>query len=281
MFFRQFARSINTRNSCLLSKATNTDKCCALRPYSTKPKRFYKYTGILNSDGQYEITLDQRKLKTPKGNVLKLENELLAMAVAAEWDGQKDSIERSNMHLTSLCNTAQDNPNFITKTEAAESIFSFLETDTILYHSNNEEVYEIQKKEWLPVISWFKERYKVDIAGTRNLEGPQISSETKTVLLNHILTFSLPSLHGFLLAVESLKSLILTLSCIDKRLTTNQAVLLSRLEEEFQADRWGRVEWSHNVSQYDVQARVAAAVLFIHLNSMEESTKSKLVSCFK
>jgi len=43
--------------------------------------------------------LDQRKLKTPKGNPLIIESEPLALAVAAEWDAQKETISQSNMHL--------------------------------------------------------------------------------------------------------------------------------------------------------------------------------------
>lgn len=65
------------------------------------PKRFYKSTNILRSEGKYEVTLDQRKLKTPKGNTFAVENEALAVAVATEWNSQKDKIIQSKMHLVS------------------------------------------------------------------------------------------------------------------------------------------------------------------------------------
>lgn len=65
------------------------------------PKRFYKDTGILRADGKFEITLDQRKLKTPKGNLFTVESEPLALAVANEWNSQKDKIIQSKMHLVS------------------------------------------------------------------------------------------------------------------------------------------------------------------------------------
>ena len=60
--------------------------------------------------------------------------------------------------------------------------------------------------------------------------------------------------------------------------TVEQAVKLSRLEEEFQINHWGRVEWSHDLNQQDLQARLAAAVLFIHLNTSEYLIKEKLVN---
>lgn len=44
------------------------------------PKRFYKNTGVLNCDGKYEVTLDNRKLKTPTGSPFVLKSEPLAIA---------------------------------------------------------------------------------------------------------------------------------------------------------------------------------------------------------
>lgn len=72
-----------------------------VRYYAAPPKRFYKSTSILESGGKFEITLDQRKLKTPKGNVFAVESEPLALAVATEWDSQKDKIIQSKMHIVS------------------------------------------------------------------------------------------------------------------------------------------------------------------------------------
>ena len=51
------------------------------------------------SDGKFEITLDQKKLKTPKGTLFSVDSEPLALAISTEWNGQKDVIDRSGMHL--------------------------------------------------------------------------------------------------------------------------------------------------------------------------------------
>lgn len=50
----------------------------------------------------FEVALDQKKLKTPKGNLFQVESEPLALAVAAEWDAQKEKIVQSSMHLVRL-----------------------------------------------------------------------------------------------------------------------------------------------------------------------------------
>lgn len=42
-----------------------------------------------------------------------------------------------------------------------------------------------------------------------------------------------------------------------------------------QTGHWGRVEWAHDLSQQETQARLAAAVLFIQLNSSSIFVQSK------
>lgn len=71
---------------------------------SATRKRFYKRTGILQSNGKFEVTLDQRKLKTPKGNPFIVDSEPLALGVAAEWDAQKQNINQASMHLVKSSN---------------------------------------------------------------------------------------------------------------------------------------------------------------------------------
>lgn len=53
----------------------------------------------MHNSSNYEVILDQRKLKTPGGNTFYVKNEPLALAIAAEWDAQKEKIQQSTMHL--------------------------------------------------------------------------------------------------------------------------------------------------------------------------------------
>lgn len=50
-------------------------------------------------DGLFEINLDRRKLKTPGGKLFTVPNEALAIAVATEWDAQRDTLKSYTMHL--------------------------------------------------------------------------------------------------------------------------------------------------------------------------------------
>lgn len=73
------------------------------------------------------MTLDQRKLKTPKGNIFFVESEPLALAVAAEWDSQKEHIVSSTMHLVGKKKSLD---------QERISYLIFLFSDSSLQHSN-------------------------------------------------------------------------------------------------------------------------------------------------
>jgi ATP synthase F1 complex assembly factor 2 len=77
--------------------------------------------------------LDQRKLRTPSGSVLKVTSEPLALMIANEWNSQSDKIQLSNMHLTALANTSQDNPLRLEKQQMIDAMLEHLTSDTISF----------------------------------------------------------------------------------------------------------------------------------------------------
>lgn len=66
---------------------------------------FNEYPAFLDfhEGGVYEINLDRRKLKTPGGKLFAVPNEALAIAVATEWDAQRDTLKFYTMHMVRLC----------------------------------------------------------------------------------------------------------------------------------------------------------------------------------
>ncbi|XP_024946870.1 ATP synthase mitochondrial F1 complex assembly factor 2 isoform X2 [Cephus cinctus] len=239
-------------------------------------KRFYRRTNILSSGGKFEITLDQRKLKTPKGQIFEVNSKPLALAVATEWESQGDIINRGNMHLTALCSTALDNPHNHNKLDIVNYIVNYLETDTILFHSADaEELTKLQMEKWDPLIQWFCDQYEIDIVKTNSIEAPVVPLQTKAVLTRHLSSYNFEAVQGFMYAVDTLKSVILPLAAVERVIGIEEAVRLSRLEEEYQISHWGNVEWSHDLSKHDLQGRLAAAILFIHLNSSSSTSQPK------
>uniref|UniRef100_A0A8C5PX64 ATP synthase mitochondrial F1 complex assembly factor 2 n=1 Tax=Leptobrachium leishanense TaxID=445787 RepID=A0A8C5PX64_9ANUR len=251
------------------------------RPFSavaTERKRFYENVSISHGEAGFEINLDRRKLKTPLGKVFSVPSEALALAVATEWDSQQDKLKFYTMHLTTLCNTALDNPTQRNKEQQISAALKFLETDTVCYRVEEPcPLVDLQMNEWDPVIEWAEKRYDVVIGSSTSILGPNIPKETKEVFMRHLASYNSWAMLGIEFIVSQLKSLILSMGLVDRSLTVEKAVFLSRLEEEFQIRHWGNVEWAHEYDLQDLSARTAAGVLFVHLCSERSTVKHKLL----
>ena len=87
----------------LASLVSNPDFCVLHFNITTilARKRFYKNVSLVNAGKEnFEITLDSNKLKTPGGTLFTVASEPLALAVAHEWNSQKELVLLSQMHLT-------------------------------------------------------------------------------------------------------------------------------------------------------------------------------------
>ncbi|KAM6951310.1 ATP synthase mitochondrial F1 complex assembly factor 2 [Aplochiton taeniatus] len=246
---------------------------------STERRKFYQDVSIAQGEGGlYEINLDRKKLKTPGGKLFAVPNEALAIGVATEWDVQKDTLKFYSMHLTTLCNTAIDNPTHRDKEQMIVAALKFLETDTVCYRVEEpQKLVELQKNEWDPPLHWIENRYNVAIGSSSNILGPEIPEATKETFHQHLKSYSFWSLTGLEFVITQLKSVVLSLGLIDRYLTVEQAVLLSRLEEEFQIQHWGNVEFAHDYDLFELRARTAAGVLFVQLSSESQTVKRKLL----
>ncbi|XP_054427109.1 ATP synthase mitochondrial F1 complex assembly factor 2 isoform X2 [Pteronotus mesoamericanus] len=228
--------------------------------------------------GGFEINLDHRKLKTPQAKLFTVPSEALAIAVATEWDSQQDTIKFYTMHLTTLCNTSLDNPTQRNKDQLIRAAVKFLDTDTVCYRVEEPEtLVELQKNEWDPIIEWAEKRYGVEIGSSTSIMGPSIPARTREVLVSHLASYNMWALQGIEFVVAQLKSMVLTLGLMDLRLTVEQAVLLSRLEEEYQIQKWGNVEWAHDYELQELRARTAAGALFVLLCSESTAVRHKLL----
>ncbi|KAM4623379.1 ATP synthase mitochondrial F1 complex assembly factor 2 [Polymixia lowei] len=250
--------------------------------YSTaiaERKKFYEDVTISQGEGGlYEINLDRRKLKTPGGKLFTVPNESLAIAVATEWDVQRDTLKFYTMHMTTLCNTAIDNPTHRDKDQVINAALKFLETDTVCYRVEDPPgLVELQNNEWEPVLRWIENRYNVVIGSSSSILGPEIPEATSDTFRQHLKSYNFWSLTGLEYVITQLKSVVLSLGLIDRHLSVEQAVLLSRLEEEYQIQHWGNVEWAHDYDMYELRARTAAGALFVQLSSETSTVKRKLL----
>lgn len=180
----------------------------------------------------------------------------------------QETIERHSMHLTALANTSQDNPHNKTSEQLCEEIVEYLENDSLLFRmpkSESPELYDLQCQKWDPVLGWFCKWHQIELEPSMDIVSPEIPAPAMLSVYKHLHSHSRAALFGMQFAVESLKSLILAQAAMNRVLTVDEAVDLSRLETDFQISKWGSVEWSHELDKQQVKARLAAAVLYFQL----------------
>uniref|UniRef100_A0A1I7ZHW1 ATP synthase mitochondrial F1 complex assembly factor 2 n=1 Tax=Steinernema glaseri TaxID=37863 RepID=A0A1I7ZHW1_9BILA len=244
-----------------------------------KPRKFYKEASVAVETAaagpQFQVLLDGRKLRTTAGKIFAVESEPLAFAISQEWNSQKEHIDRTHMRLTGLAFTALDNPFEQNKESIVQSILDYLETDTILTFADQpEKLVQLQEQKWSPVIEWANEKYQMDIKPTRSLVEPAyITEQTLDRLQNFLMAQPFWTLIGLQYAVEAVKSSVLiTLATASHAMEAAEGAELARLEQIFQTDTWGNVEWSHDVEHLELMSRLSSAVLFANLTSKAYSS---------
>jgi ATP synthase F1 complex assembly factor 2 len=241
---RLFARSTSSIiRICSRSAATSGNFGLTNR----ERKRFFKQVSIVESSQsptKYEILLDQRKLKTPSGNLVTIDNEFLALALAQEWNQQLKNIDLSSMHLN--------------------------DWDTLLYRLDQpDEFHELQIKSWDPIVTFINKQFETNFQSTYDLDVKDlIDKNDRETIERYLSSFDQSSLMVFLFIAEQLKSILLTICLVKQFRSIEQIATLSRLETEFQISRWNKVEYHHDYEIMDIRSKISAAYLiFYSLNN--------------
>ncbi|VDP06824.1 unnamed protein product [Soboliphyme baturini] len=223
-------------------------------------KRFYRYVDVAQNDKkQYLVSLDGRRIKTPLGNLFTVASEPLALAVMQEWDSQMFRVDMNRMHLTSLCITAIDNVANQTTDNIVDEILKFFDNDTLFFMCLRPEgLSELQKWRWGTMIDWAKVIINVH-------------ADYDTIM-RYFSAYGFDALIGCSYAAEVLKSVLLLLALMEGRITVEEAVDLTTLEQQFQMKTWGRVEWAHDVEFHEMCSRLGAAMTFIYFSTNSQST---------
>jgi chaperone required for assembly of F1-ATPase len=209
-------------------------------------KRFYKGVSVgPSAHGGFSVLLDGRPVKTPGKAELTLPKPGMAELVAAEWRGPKcnpekeDELDPSLMVLTKCANTAIDQVTGF-ETTVAGGLLDNLH-DLLCYRAEApDELVTRQSEAWDPMLDWAEMRYgarlKVGV-GAAPIEQDRDALDRLRLHIEGQNAFVLTALHG---AATILGSLVLALAILEEKLTAEEAYAVSRVDEEFQAERWGR-----------------------------------------
>ena len=206
-------------------------------------KRFYEQAEAVPLDaGGYGVALDGRRVRTPAGRPLALPSRALAAAVAGEWAEQGERVEPQTMAMMTLSATALDRvaPR---AGEVAAEIARYGETDLLCYRDAvGGELARRQNAAWQPVLDWLAAVHGAKlgtVAGVMPAAQEKGAIEALRRAVDAHEPFRLTALHT---AVAATGSAALGMALLGGRLNACQAWRCARLDDEWQAERWGEEE---------------------------------------
>ncbi|MEM7665992.1 MAG: ATP12 family protein [Pseudomonadota bacterium] len=203
-------------------------------------KRFYESVGTQSVDAMWQVTLDGRGLKTVKGTPQMVPNRPLAQALAREWEQQGEKLDPASFPMRDMADYAID----IVAADlggVADKLVTYGDTDTLCYRADPDEpLFAHQQKVWEPLVKAFEARESVEmtrVSGIVHHPQPDATMATLRARLSTANPFALAGIE----AMSSLAaSLVIGLTAARPDTEPTELWRAASLEEEWQADLWGR-----------------------------------------
>lgn len=203
-------------------------------------KRFYREAEAVRSAEGWHVTLDGRRLKTQGGRALTLPTENLARLLAGEWAAQGETIDPRGFAMRDLADFAIDVVS-VDPGATIDALLRFAETDTLCYRAHPDEpLWKRQQELWEPLLAGCEAREGVRL---QRVSGVIHRAQDRAVLtrLRARLEEMEPLTLAALTTLASLtSSLMIGLAALQRDADGEALWAAANLEEEWQAELWGR-----------------------------------------
>ncbi len=206
----------------------------------TLPRRFYKTVDIAPVETGFAVRLDRATPKTPAKKPLVLPTQAAAELVAAEWDAQIESIDPFAMPITRLVNVALDRA-VETRAAMVGEIVKYAATDLVCYRATTPaSLVAAQAAAWDPLLTWAEAHLGVQLVTT--MQALAIDQPAESLARIEAAAHALDDLRLTALAFANglAGSAIVALALIHRHIDGETAFRAIRVEEDWQAERWGR-----------------------------------------
>lgn len=202
-------------------------------------KRFYKDVTSGSAEDGFGVYLDGKPIKTPAGQLLTVATAALAAALAEEWAGQGETVIPSSMPLMQLVTTAIDRMK-LTRGQVTGYLVGFGSSDMLCYRAEAPADLAVRQAElWQPWLDWAAKELEAPLTVTVGIVPVVQDAECLTTLRRRIEAYDDWVMTALQSLAPCLGSLVLALAVVEGKLSAEEAFALSRLDEAFQAERWG------------------------------------------
>lgn len=227
-------------------------------------KRFYEKAEAYPVDAGYTVMLDGRGIKTPGKAEVIVPTLALAQAMAAEWSGQGDEIDRETLALGGLAGAAIDNiqPRLA---EAAAEISAYGGHDLLCYRADRPRALVLRQAEkWQPLLDWAAGALKAPLNVTDGIVHVGQPRGSLKALGGSVSSLDAYALSGLNRLVRLTGSLILGLAVLKQHIDADAAYEACQLDEHWQAEQWGTDDEAL-VRQINMRADITCAGRYLSL----------------
>ena len=204
-------------------------------------KRFYKAAEVADAaaSGLFRITLDGRPLRTPAKAVLEVPCRRFAAAIAEEWAGQGEVIDRRAMPLTAYACSAID-LIAAKRDKVVAEVAAYGGHDLLCYRAEAPAgLAAKQQAQWQPLLDWAALSFDAPLKVTSG-----VVSVAQAPAALGALRGAVEALDDFELAVlgsavTAAGSLVIGLALHAGHIGPRAAFEAAQLDELYQAERWG------------------------------------------
>lgn len=202
-------------------------------------KKFYATVSVEPRGSVFAILLDGKPAKTPARADLAVPSRALADAMAQEWRGEGDTVDFDALGLTRLATTAidlgeRDRERWI------DDVVGYLKSDLLCYRAEEPDaLVQCQATAWTPYLDWAERTLQAPLRVTSGVTHiPQDESVTRAAR-ERLSALDSWRIIGGKSATEITGSAVLALALEARAFPAKEIFSASRLDETFQAERWG------------------------------------------
>lgn len=213
-----------------------------------KAKRFWKEAGVVEEEGGFGVRLDGRVVRTPAKAPLIVPTRALAQAIATEWDAQESKIDPNTMPFTRSANAAIDKVAR-QQAEVAEMLAAYGDSDLICYRAASPvELVEKQAAAWDPLLDWTESVLSAKLLAVEGMVHVPQDPQALARLKAHVEALDVWALTAFHDLVSISGSLVIGFAALDGLYPADVLWTLSRVDETWQAEQWGKDEEAAEVA---------------------------------
>lgn len=205
-------------------------------------KKFWSDVAVEKIECGWQVTLDERAVRTQLGAAQLVPSVQAAELLASEWRAQGDEVDPKSFVFRDLADFAIDivRPD---RKAAIAKLIAYAETDTLCYRGEpGEPLWHRQQALWEPLVAGCEARHDIHlerVCGIIARPQPEGSLATLRALLEGESDFTIAAL---LTQASLTASLIVSLASLEDCADAQALFTAANLEEDWQAELWG---WDH------------------------------------